>query len=382
MRLTFMSPAIPTSKWIACLLAASWIVGECSVRAQEIHPYQTAPSMALASSLERNWQSSNQQIPLLDLVQQWKITHSIPVWLDRRIPSDAEIAMRETWTTAGDSITGTAEQLEADAAYVDGVVMIVPRGMAAHLETAYWSLATNKIAKPWLRLEETVLSWDDGAEATDILDAFCSRFPLIDFQTDQLEHDLWRSASLNQTTPLVVAIGLLSAFDLQPVVTDSRIAVQPIARESIPEILEWQYRNEIPKLGKERWQKWRARWSDAEVRRVGSDPKSSWLISAPVAAHRELVWPLAPPPKDPTPADSSRIRYSGRYRGELQTILRSLAKQKELQLEIPDLSPAVLRQELDLVFDQATFEEILKRISSASGLQLRLDGNSLRVSLP
>ena len=353
-----------------------------SAIAQPIHPYRTGPSIALASSLQRNCQSSNQKLPLLDQLSQWKIGYAIPVWLDRRIPNDLEISIDENWTTVGDSIAGVAEQIDADIAFIDGVIMFVPKGRATHLENTYWSLSIGVIPKVWLRVEDTVLSWEEGAVSTEVLKAFCSKFPLLDFQPDQIEHDVWGAARLDKTTPLVVAIGLLSSFDLQPVLRSEGIAVSPIPMETTPALLTWEYQNEIAKLGKERWQQWRSRWSDAEVRRIGEESNPSWLIKAPVAAHRELVRPLAPPPKSPSPSDRSNVRYTGRYRGELQAILRSLAKQRELQLELPDLPQTMLRQELDLVFEQSTFEEIMAKISSASGLHLRLDGNQLRVSTP
>jgi hypothetical protein len=367
---------------MACYCFLSWFVIMCPALGQETHPYQTASSIALTSSLQKNWQSKNLRMPLLDVIAQWRIGYSTPVWLDRRIPKDTELVLSESWTTLGESIAGVAEQIDADAAYIDGVVMIVPKGIATHLETAYWSLAVSKIPRSWLRIEETVLSWEEGAVANDVLQAFCERFPLIDFEPAQLEHDIWGAMSLDKTSPLVAAIGLLSNFDLQPVLRDEGISVAPIDKDVAPERVPWEYRTEIAKLGKERWQEWRGRWSDIEVRRVGEESKTRWMIVAPVSAHRELVRPLAPPPKNPIISDGSNVRYTGRYRGELQAILNSLAKQKQLQLEMPDLPQTVLRQELDLVFEQVTFDEILNRISNASGLQLRSDGIRLQVTSP
>jgi hypothetical protein len=146
--------------------------------------------------------------------------------------------------------------------------------------------------------------------------------------------------------------------------------------------VEWVYRDEISKLGKDRWRQWRERWADVQVKRIDQGGKASWVIEAPVAAHRDLVAPLAPPPKKATASDRSQSRYTGRYRGELQSILRNLAVQTQVELVLPDLSPSLLRQELDLVFEQASLNEILERISSASGLQLQLDEKQLRVVAP
>jgi hypothetical protein len=359
-----------------------WIVLDGTSVAQERHPYQTPQSIALATSLQAKFQAGNEKIPLPDLIQHWSVADAVPVWLDRRIPSDANISVSETWTTVGDSMAKVAEQLGADVATIDGVVMIVPQGLAQHLETAYWSLAVSSIPKNWLRVEDKVFSWEDGSISKDVLSAFSARFPLADFQPEQLEYDVWGGAQRGKTTPAVVAISLLGSFDQKPVFQGNRVSVEPIQRHATPERLLWEYRDEIARLGKERWQQWRSRWSDVEVRRTGDGANTGWSILAPVAAHRELVQPLAPPPKKQMASDPSNIRYTGRYRGELQAILRSLAKQRELELELPELPQPVLRQELDLVFEQDTFEEILARISSASGLHVQLLGNRLRVSVP
>lgn len=379
MRLTIYSWVSPSLSFLTKTACMLWIVFDGTSNAQDRHPYQTPQSIALASSLQARFQSGNENLPLPDLIQHWSVAYSVQVWLDRRIPSDASVSMSETWSTVGDSIAKASEQLEADVATIDGVVMIVPEGLAQHLETAYWSLAVSAIPRNWLRVEDKVFSWEDGAVSTDVLRAFNSRFPLADFQAEQFEYDVWGGTHRSKTTPTVVAINLLGNFDSKPVFDGNRVSVEPIQRDANPERVIWEYRDEITRLGKERWQQWRSRWGDAEVKRTGEGAKAGWSILAPVAGHRELVQPLAPPPKKNTASDPSNVRYSGRYRGELQAILRSLANQKELELDLPDLPQPVLRQELDLVFEQATFDEILVRISNASGLKVILAEKSLRV---
>jgi len=229
--------------------------GNSSV-AQVAHPYRTSPSIALTSSLEAKWQATRGRIPLRDMIGQWRLAYSIPVWLDRRIASDYDVATSDQCVTVGDSIAEVARQIHADIALVDGVVMLVPEGLGAHVESIYWSLATDAINSVWLRNEDLVLSWEDGANSRDILRSFVARYPLMDLHLDQIEHDVWPAALWGKTTPLMVAIGLLGSFDLKPVVAGESLAADRIDLQTPTSPVEWVYRDEISKLGKDRWRQW------------------------------------------------------------------------------------------------------------------------------
>jgi hypothetical protein len=226
------------------------------------------------------------------------------------------------------------------------------------MESTYWSLACSDLPPVWNRTEKSVISWDEGAPSRDVLRDFNARFPMEGFRLEDFEHDVWRAAAWEQTTPLVVAIALLSGFDQRPVKTEQGLSIMPIDLNTAPESFVWEYGDEIARLGKERWQQWRQRWSDVEVKRIERKGREGWAITAPATAHRELVYPLAPPPKTVAPSERSSTLYTGRYRGELLSILKSLANQKQLELDLPDLPQATLRKELDLAFEQVTLEEL------------------------
>lgn len=355
---------------------------------QEMHPYRTPQAIALATQLQRSVLSAIDQQPVLDWIAQWKAAYGLSIMLDRRLPSDQAISISSSAQNLGNAILEVAEQIHAEVAMLDGVVMLVPPGHASPMEATYWSLARSDLPPVWYREQKTVISWDEGTPAREVLRDFNSRFPMSGFQSEDFEHDVWRADAWEQTTPLVVAIALLSEFDLRPYKTEQGISIMPLVEQnvdpasSVPESFVWEYADEIPRLGKERWQQWRQRWPDVEVKRVDKNGRERWAIAAPATAHRELVFPLAPPPKAVAPSERSATRYTGRYRGELQAILKSLASQKQLELELPDLPPSTLRKELDLAFEQATFEELLNRIGTESGLRLRSDGKRITVTLP
>jgi hypothetical protein len=149
--------------------------------------------------------------------------------------------------------------------------------------------------------------------------------------------------------------------------------------------VKFQYSSEIPKIGKVAWQQWRARWSQATVTRVeqsGSGNSESWEILAPVAAHRELVEPLAPAPKPKPTNPSGAKKYTGRYRGEILKILESLSQQLSLQLSPQNLTENLARKEVDVSFQDATIDELLAKLAQASDLIIALEGRSIRVEAP
>jgi hypothetical protein len=350
--------------------------------AQDLHPYRTPSSIALATSLQRPIPPSADQQPVLEWIAQCKAAFSVPVVLDRRLPSDRVIAISDKVRTLDEAIQEIAIQMHAEVAVLEGTIVIVPPGYAARLESTYWLLASSDIPRKWLRQEKDVIAWEQGAHSRDVLQQFLVRYPIRGLQIDSIEHDVWGAASWEQTTPLVVAITLLSGFDLRPVPAESDVAVSPIDLNALPEVFDWEYGDEITRLGKERWLAWRSRWSDVEVKRLERNGKTFWAIRAPATAHRELVQPLAPPPKITAPSDRSTSRFTGRFRGELQAILTNLAKQRQLELELSDLPSKTLRKEMDVAFEQATFEELLNQIGSESGLTIRSDGKRLKVTVP
>lgn len=63
------SAPIPSFSRFSMMLIVSLVMVSQGI-AQDTHPYRTPQSIALASALQRDWQATQGNIPLLDLVQQ------------------------------------------------------------------------------------------------------------------------------------------------------------------------------------------------------------------------------------------------------------------------------------------------------------------------
>lgn len=273
---------------------------------------------------------------------------------------------------------------------MDRWVAIVPKESAPAIEWAYWSnfLAPNPTLRTPLK---DGISWIDGTDTQTIWNSFLksSRLPTPS-ASPLLETtpDIWRAFQLQQTNPAAIATLLLCGFDQQLLFTATNPPTIAPLLESFPNkpnppSVNFQYSSEIPKIGKTAWQAWRERWPKASVERI-AEPKpgnanETWNILAPVAAHRELVSSLAPPPqkRNPTTNNPASRRFSGRYRGETLRILENLSQQLGLELDANNLPEQLARREIDISFQNLSLEELLKKLSQASELQLNANSKTL-----
>lgn len=359
------------------------------VQAQSVHPFRTPQAIGLTSQLRAasGFAGSKLQLPLGDWVQTTLVLDQIPVWLDRRIPKDHGLSIEiPKGQSNKEVLERVAKELDAEVAMVDRYIAIVPKGKAGAIEWAYWNLVSEP-SDPRLRVaRKDRFEWSDGSDTRSIWKSFLDQYrlgPIGDSQVLAATIDRWPAGRLESTNIAAMATLLLSGFD-------QRIdwpAAQPPSLEPLREggPVRFRYTSEIPKVGKVAWQAWRSRWPQATVEQVGSVATASsqtaaWDILAPVAAHGELVEPLAPAakPKPVSPGGQAK-RYTGRYRGEILKILTSLSQQLSLELLADELTTELSRREVDVSFSEVSLEELLAKLGQASGLKLTIEGPAMKV---
>lgn len=364
-----------------------WVMTDVAIAQSPAHPYQTANAIVLAGRLKGPCLQRVERVGAREQIESWSLEHQVQIWLDRRIASDTVVSI----DPADDrsllqALNELCEQLGAELAIIDRVVMIVPPERAAGIEGDYWKLLLAHPSAAWCRPEKRPWAWSDGDTVESIWSGWQQRFrmeiaedparPPLDF-----ERDRWRRFQWENTTPLAIGMCLLSGFDRSLESDDQGLRVVAALSPLEPQPVAWLYRDEITKVGKEGWTAWRQRWPNAAVSKLDTNTTATWKIVAPVAAHRELVAPLAPIPTKPANVDRTRKRFTGRYRGELQRILVGFANQMSLELQTPTLPMALARMEIDIAFQDVSVEEIAKKISIASGLELTIDESILRVEM-
>ena len=359
------------------------------MEAQSVHPFRTPQAIGLTSQLraESGFAGSKLQLPLSDWVQTTLVRDQIPVWLDRRIPKDHGLSIEIPKGQSNQEVLDrVADELDAEIAMVDRYIAIVPKGKAPSIEWAYWHLVSEP-SDPRLRVtRKDRFEWPDGSDTRSIWKSFLDQYrlgPIGDSQGLAATIDRWPAGRLESTNIAAMATLLLSGFD-------QRIdwpAAQPPSLQPLLEgrPVRFRYTSEIPKVGKVAWQAWRSRWPQATVEQVESvatapSQTAAWDILAPVAAHGELVEPLAPAakPKPVSPGGQAK-RYTGRYRGEILKILTSLGQQLSLELLADELTTELSRREVDVSFSEVSLEELLAKLGQASGLKITVEGLAMKV---
>ena len=359
------------------------------VEAQSVHPFRTPQAIGLTSQLRAasGFAGSKLQLPLSDWVQTTLVRDQIPVWLDRRIPKDHGLSIEIPKGQSNKEVLDrVADELDAEIAMVDRYIAIVPKGKAPSIEWAYWHLVSEP-SDPRLRVtRKDRFEWPDGSDTRSIWKSFLDQYrlgPIADSQGLAATIDRWPAGRLESTNIAAMATLLLSGFD-------QRIdwpAAQPPSLQPLLEgrPVRFRYTSEIPKVGKVAWQAWRSRWPQATVEQVESvatapSQTAAWDILAPVAAHGELVEPLAPAakPKPVSPGGQAK-RYTGRYRGEILKILTSLGQQLSLELLADELTTELSRREVDVSFSEVSLEELLAKLGQASGLKITVEGLAMKV---
>ena len=398
LRLTsFMHPDKHQALWHHALWQRTiWFLGllvclfpQEPVQAQSVHPFRTPQAIGLTSQLraESGFAGSKLQLPLSDWVQTTLVRDQIPVWLDRRIPKDHGLSIEiPKGQSNKEVLERVADELDAQIAMVDRYIAIVPKGNAPAIEWAYWNLVSEP-SDPRLRVtRKDRFEWSDGSDTRSIWKSFLERYrlgPIADSQGLAATIDRWPAGRLESTNIAAMATLLLSGFD-------QRIDWPTAQPPSLQPLLEgrpvrFRYTTEIPKVGKVAWQAWRSRWPQATVEQVESvataPPQNpAWDILAPVAAHGELVEPLAPAAKPRTIASGGQAkRYTGRYRGEILKILTNLSQQLSLELLANELSTERSRREVDVSFSEVSLEELLTKLGQASGLTISVEGPAMKV---
>ena len=373
--------------WFLSLLVCLFSHG--LVEAQSVHPFRTPQAIGLTSQLRAasGFAGSKLQLPLSDWVQTTLVRDQIPVWLDRRIPKDHGLSIEIPKGQSNKEVLDrVADELDAEIAMVDRYIAIVPKGKAPSIEWAYWHLVSEP-SDPRLRVtRKDRFEWPDGSDTRSIWKSFLDQYrlgPIGDSQGLAATIDRWPAGRLESTNIAAMATLLLSGFD-------QRIdwpAAQPPSLQPLLEgrPVRFRYTSEIPKVGKVAWQAWRSRWPQATVEQVESvatapSQTAAWDILAPVAAHGELVEPLAPAakPKPVSPGGQTQ-RYTGRYRGEILKILTSLGQQLSLELLADELTTELSRREVDVSFSEVSLEELLAKLGQASGLKITVEGLAMKV---
>jgi len=343
--------------------------------------YLTGP--ALRSRLEWHVNVAFVERPFRSAVRSLSNGYQIGLLLDRRIDPDRPITLQLKDVSLKGVLEQLARQGEAELLWVGPVAYLAPVGKAwqalAAAETCeeILRLSAPTLAAEWRR--PSPLSWPDFTVPRELLAQLGEEIGWKIIGLERIPHDLWAGAELPPIT-LFEKLGLLLAqFDLRPI-------PEPKAREIYLEPLD-------PAL------RWRRIYSLSPTQQTTVQTLSRIIPQAEVTVRgnqlavlgtwseheRVIQWLSREDDRQPArPARVPERRYTLRQgRGRFESVFKQLstALGLELRLDYEGLSRAGILPDTPVSFsvENATLEELLRAATDSVGCDYRLEGNVLFV---
>jgi len=347
----------------------------------DTHPCLSVSTISVTQVLQspRSQSIANQSVEAL--LEDIARVYDLSLWCDRRIARDTIITLEKKEETLGAFLERVASIVDAGVIPLGGAVMIIPNSKCETVEAAYWSLFQSKGFSSQSLAQTKPFGWPEGSIAAHIFEDFARHSAIQPRMDLSIEHDVWQAFQFRKgTESAAISTCLLSGFDLRLASRDGQLCV--ISTQSGDPPLEspvsWSYSQEdlIQRIGSKPWKAWRQRWPDARI--VESKPKVFWTITAPAAAHRDLVRSLIPKKKWDKPKVND-LEFTGQIRTGLEKAILELASRTNLDFFPLPLAERIAMKEVDLTLNKARIDEILRLLSEQSGVQFRRDGHRVEI---
>jgi hypothetical protein len=343
--------------------------------------YLTGP--ALRSRLEWHVNVAFVERPFRSVLRSLSTGYQIGVLLDRRVDPDRPITLQLRDVSLKVVLEQLAREGEAELLWVGPVAYIAPVGKAwqalAAAETCeeILRLSAPTIAAEWRR--PSPLSWPDFTVPRELLAQLGQEIGWKVIGLERIPHDLWAGAELPPLTVFEKLALVGAQFDLRPI---PEAQAKEIRLEPVEPTLQWRRTYSLSPAQAGAIQALRRDLPQAEVTTRGNQ-----LVVFGTWAEHERVMQWLSREDDRQPARPERLperRYTLRQaRGRFETVFKQLstALGLELRLDYEGLSRVGILPDTPVSFsaENATLEELLRAATDSVGCDYRLEGNVLFV---
>lgn len=339
------------------------------------------PSSRLAiNTLSREATFLWHEEPLRDGLQGLSTTHSISIWLDRRIDPNQRIDFRVVATdrdrSLGTSLNKIAVQVGAQSALIENVVYIGPASEAARVQLAAVRLhdALSRMSGKG-DAEMRSFEWRELATPQSLVDQLSAEWSVP--VNGDLPHDLMHSGRLLAPSTLATQVSLLAAgFEQQGTLVDgSRIELEPLG-DRVQWSCNYQSRSLNPSsITRPALAKLKRRYPGSAV----SSSNDLITVHGNTAFHLALLRPSPRPPK--RLAEILRQPWGFDVKNKpVELVLESMSASIGFELTWGARCELKDRQRIiSFQVDRATLDELLQVVSEAS--QLKISRDQLQVSV-
>jgi hypothetical protein len=344
---------------------------------ESIHPCLSASAIQIQQVLQAPCEQSFESQSLELMLDNIAAAYSVPIWCDRRIARDTAISMDRRDETLESFLGRAVDKVSAVLVPLDGVIMIVPSTKRDEIESNYWRLVVSPAAKKMRTAGAKPFGWQDGNVALSVIQDFSTRCVPDTNLEFKIEHDIWRKFEFRKTSsPASISACLLSGFNLCLADQNGVLTLTP-TQPADPNVV-WTYSSDEieKKIGPAAWKEWRAQWPSVSISK--SVKPTGWRVTAPVAAHRELIRPLIPRKKWEQPKLEQK-GFTGPVEGPLESVIPYLAANAKLEFFPLPLSAGQKSIQVKMILKNTTLDDILKEITKQSGVQFKRQGNRVEI---
>lgn len=336
----------------------------------QLHPYDNSRFLTAHSTLQQPSAHTFESVSLRNAINQMQSAFSVVIWLDRRVDSEQLVTLPVGQRTHFKCIELLCSQTNTEIAWLENILYIAPSSQSPKIESAFWNLAMNRSTDLW-RKKGPSIQWKIPNEVKNVF-AQCARsLPIKIEGLDRIEHDLWGAAKLPDASLAAQWSCLLSGFDCSIEVKNRQqclvIEIPPAAD------VAFNYPPQIKKIKPDRLETWRVKWATAQISTLKNGMVS---ITAPVAAHRELIVVSTTPKVDPrnqTPAFNDS-RYTLQFQGEAEKLISTLMKQIGLTIEPWPLPDNLKSMQIKIEVENVSLDQLLDKLAAQIHYSIKRDG--------
>ncbi|HBE72328.1 MAG TPA: hypothetical protein DDW52_29690 [Planctomycetaceae bacterium] len=303
------------------------------------------------------------------------------IWLDRRIDPNITINLRGGGKPLGSVLESIARLANAEMSVVENVVYIGPPTVPSRVAAASASLYDElHSARHAAANRSADLKWLEATTPDEILGQLRLKLP-ASADGSVLPYDLWRAGEFYRESSIATLLCVIAAgFEREFVLASSRSSAQLV---TAPLRSEVQWTALVPKGTLNNAQLTELKGTRGALLVGGRD---SWKLTGDFSVHLLASSGFAsqrrPRPGGPRDARSAApSRVSGDIAGPLDDVVRQLSAMNGYEVSWDgDIPEKERTQSIKIRVENASFEDILGELSSASNLSLRLDEQTVSVA--
>ncbi len=340
------------------------------------HPYDNPRFEKLYATLRQPSSQIADNTTLREALQSLEYSIQSTVWLDRRIDGEQVVHLVAGERNHLETIELLNTQTNTETAWLENIIYIAPTGQSSRIETAYWNLFSSRDT-PNFRKALPAVEWTTSVEANEVFQRLAKAGSIKFEGLETIPHDRWNRFKWSGSSLACCWSCALAGFD-------QTITKQPLGAWQVEKIgdsnsVEFEYHHLAKKFSPVVLKQWRSQWPNVAVKTIS---EGRIQITAPVAAHRELIT-MELNRKQPEPASKKvgpdKSRYTLTLQGTIGEQLPPLMKQLGLELRPWPLDEAVMKRRIEVTLKDAGIDEMLNAIASKAAVEIKRVGKTVEV---